>query len=213
MGRAAGRSESRASNGVMHVSTAWWRPLALGLAAAAFCADAAFAETAALAERIRSCTACHGEDGNSSTPNIPSLAGQPEFFVMNQLFLMREGVRRIEVMMPLVKDLKDEELTGLAKHFARLEAKPSGEAIDPALAQRGADLANLGRCGSCHLPNLSGQEQMPRLAKQRVDYMIRALKEFRDDKRSGADTQMTAVVIGLRDPDLAALAHYAASRE
>jgi hypothetical protein len=29
---------------------------------------------------------------------------------------------------------------------------------------------------------------MPRLAKQRVDYMIHAMKEFRDNKRSGADT-------------------------
>ena len=35
---------------------------------------------------------------------------------------------------------------------------------------------------------------MPRLAKQRVDYMIYALKAFRDDKRSGADTLMSSVV-------------------
>ncbi len=38
------------------------------------------------------------------------------------------------------------------------------------------------------------------------------MKEFRDDNRSGADTAMTAVVIGLPDADLVALAHYAASR-
>jgi cytochrome c553 len=67
------------------------------------------------------------------------------------------------------------------------------------------------RCTSCHLPTLAGQEQMPRLAKQRVDYMIHAMKEFRDNKRSGADTTMTAIVFGVSDADLAALAHYAAS--
>jgi cytochrome c553 len=43
--------------------------------------------------------------------------------------------------------------------------------------------------------------------------MIYALKAFRDDKRSGADTLMTSVVLGKSDADLAALAHYAASRK
>src|SRR3954470_13812496 len=88
----------------------------------------------------------------------------------------------------------------------------SDEPIDPALVKRGGELAAGLRCGSCHLPTLAGQEQMPRLAKQRVDYMIYALKAFRDDKRSGADTLMTSVVLGKSDADLAALAHYAASR-
>ena len=41
---------------------------------------------------------------------IPSLAGQPAFFILNQLFLMREGVRKVEAMAPIVKDLKDKSL-------------------------------------------------------------------------------------------------------
>jgi cytochrome c553 len=189
-----------------------WRPLVVGLAAAALCASAAVAQKMPLEERIELCGSCHGEDGNSRTENIPSLAGQPEFFIMNQLFLMREGVRRIEVMMPLVKDLADEDLIALARHYSALAPKASDEAIDPALVRRGAELAGRLRCGSCHLPELGGVEQMPRLAKQRVDYTIHALEEFRDNTRSGADTLMSNVVIGLSDADLTALAHYAASR-
>ena len=88
-----------------------------------------------LAERIQLCGACHGEDGNSRMENIPSLAGQPEFFMLNQLFLMREGVRRIEVMAPFVKDLKDDELDALAKHFAKLAAQ----------AERRADRSGAGQ--------------------------------------------------------------------
>src|SRR5262245_45098255 len=193
-----------------------WRSLAprmvLGLAIAACSVGGAIAQGPSLDQRIAQCTICHGEDGNSRMPNIPSLAGQPEFFTMNQLFLMREGVRRVDAMAALVKDLKDDELTGLAKHFAALAPKVSEEPIDPALAQRGTELAGRLRCGSCHLPTLAGQEQMPRIAKQRIDYLVTALKEFRDNKRSGADTAMTAVIIGLPDADLTALAHYAASR-
>jgi cytochrome c553 len=197
----------------MNVAMRWQRPLVLGLAAAAaFCTGTARAQSMPLEERIELCGSCHGEDGNSRMENIPSLAGQPEFFVMNQLFLMREGVRRIEVMMPLVKDLVDEELNALARHYSALTPKASDEPTDPALVRRGAELAASLRCGSCHLPSLAGVEQMPRLAKQRVDYTIHALKQFRDNTRSGADTLMSNVVIGISDADLTALAHYAASR-
>ena len=67
---------------------------------------------------------------------IPSLAGQPAFFILNQLFLMREGVRKVEAMAPIVKDLKDDDLSNLSQHFAKLPAKRSDEPIDPALAKK-----------------------------------------------------------------------------
>jgi cytochrome c553 len=189
-----------------------WRSPARGLAAAALYAASAFAQGAPPAERIQQCGACHGEDGNSLMENIPSLAGQPEFFLLNQLVLMREGVRRVDVMTPFVKDLKDPDLEALAKYYSKLAPKPSGETVDPALVARGAELANARRCGSCHLPNLAGQDQMPRVAKQRIDFLILTLKAFRDNPRPGADTLMSGAVAGLSDADLTALAHYAASK-
>jgi len=189
-----------------------WRPPVFGLAAACFYAAAAAAQPAPLAERIQTCGACHDEDGNSKLENIPSLAGQPSFFLVNQLILTREQVRPVEAMLPFVKDLKDEDIVALADHYSKLPPKPSGEPIDPALVKRGAELAEQRRCGSCHLPNLAGQEQIPRIAKQRVDYLIKSLKEFRDGTRLGADTNMSVPVAGLSDADLSALAHYAASR-
>jgi cytochrome c553 len=194
-----------------------WRSPALWLVIAAFCLlaigiRAASAQPMPLAERIKQCATCHGEDGNSRIEKIPSLAGQPEFFILNQLFLMREGVRRIEAMQPFVKDLKDEDLQALATHFSKLAAKASEEKVDPELVKRGAALSERLRCASCHLPTLAGQEQMPRLARQRIDYMVDAMKSYRDNKRQGADTAMTAVIVGISDADLTALAHYAAQR-
>jgi cytochrome c553 len=188
------------------------RPPVLGLAAVIFCGFAAFAQTVPLAERIQTCSACHGEDGNSRMENIPSIAGQPAFFIVNQLILMRERVRPVEAMMPFVKDLTDADAIALADHYAKLPAKLSDEKFDPALAKRGEEIAVARRCGSCHLPTLAGQEQIPRVAKQRVDYLIKSLKEFRDGARLGADTNMSVPVVGLSDADLAALAQYAAWR-
>ena len=188
-----------------------WRPPVFALAAVVASAELATAQTMTYAERLQACHTCHGEDGNSKMETIPSIAGQPEFYILNQLFLMREGVRQVEAMVPFVKDLTDEELDRLSKHFAGLAAKPSGEAIDPALARRGAELSNQRRCGSCHLPNLAGQDQMARLAKQRIDYMIPTLKSYRDAPRPGADTAMSAAIAGATDDDITALAHYCAS--
>ena len=163
-------------------------------------------------ERIEQCGGCHGEDGNSKLENIPSLAGQPAFFTLNQLVLMREGVRKVEPMMPFVQDLKDSDIQALAEHFAKLEPKASDETIDAALVERGAKVAAQRRCASCHLPTLAGQEQMPRLARQRVDYMTMAMNAYLKDQRTGADTAMTAAIFGLSADDITALAHYAASK-
>lgn len=189
------------------------RPPALWLAAALVSAiGLAPANAATLQERIALCAGCHGEDGNSKIETIPSLAGQPAFFVLNSLFLMREGVRKVDAMASFVKDLTDADLDGLSKHYAALPAKQSDEEVDAALARKGAATATHRGCGSCHLPTLAGQEQMPRLAKQRIDYLIPTLKSYRDAPRPGADTAMSAAIAGATDEDIAALANYAASK-
>lgn len=170
---------------------------------------AAFGQASPVTERIASCSTCHGEDGNSRLANVPSLAGQPEFFLLNQLVLMRDGVRMIPAMVPVVGDLTDADIQAIASHFAGREARASDEPIDANMATRGRELAKSLRCGSCHLANLQGRQQIPRLARQRIDYLIRALRDYRDGTRAGADTLMNNAVAGVSDADLGALAHYA----
>ena len=76
----------------------------------------------------------------------------------------------------------------------------------------GGPRAGRRRCASCHRPTYGGQEQIPRLAGQRIDYMIDAMKAYRDNTRSGADTQMSAVLFGLSDAQIEALAHFVSSK-
>ena len=126
-----------------HMCAVRWRPLLLGLFLGLVVAIVSVSGAGAqgVAERVKQCAVCHGEDGNSQMANLPSLAGQPEFFIINQLFLMREGVRKVDAMAALVKDLKDDDLQALAKHYAAQPPKASGEPIDPTLVQRGSELA------------------------------------------------------------------------
>ncbi len=160
-------------------------------------------------ERLQLCAACHGEDGNSGNPQIPSIAGQPKLFLETQLVLFREELRKSDQMLPVVKGLKDAELVKLAEHFSKLPAKGMESGIaDKALLKRGAERAKQLRCGVCHLADFRGQNQIPRLAGQREAYLESEMRAYRDGKRSGGDTIMAATLYGVSDADIKALAHY-----
>ena len=183
------------------------------LACAALSGDAA-AQTslqAAASARLAACAACHGANGESTTPATPSLGGQPRLFIENQLVLIREGLRNVPVMQPLLAGVSDEEITQLATHFAGQPAAAAQQKTDPALARSGAALAQSRMCGTCHLADYRGQQQVPRLAGQRLDYLVLSMQEFRDKPSPGRDTIMAATLRGLSDAELNQLAHYLAA--
>jgi cytochrome c553 len=160
-------------------------------------------------ERLQLCAACHGEDGNSTNPQIPSIAGQPKLFLENQLILFREELRKSDQMLPVVKGLKDPEIIKLAEHFSKLPAKSMETgAPEKTLLQRGSQRAKELRCGICHLSDFSGQNQIPRLAGQREAYLEAEMRAYRDGKRTGGDTIMAAALYGVSDADIKALAHF-----
>lgn len=155
------------------------------------------------------CMACHGPGGNSVTPGTPSIAGQPKLFIENQLVMIREELRPSPQMLPVVKGMKDAEITRLADHFSKLQAKSADTGKrDPKLAQRGMERAKALRCGVCHVADFKGQKQIPRLAAQREDYLAAEMRGYRDNKRKGGDTIMAAALYGVSDADIDALAHF-----
>lgn len=155
------------------------------------------------------CEVCHGAGGNSITPRIPSLAGQPKLFIETQLVLMREELRPAPVMQSLLKDMKDADITRFADHFSKLPPKSTESgAADPKLVERAKERAAALRCGVCHLSDFKGQNQIPRLAAQRSDYLAAEMRAYRDNKRKGGDTIMAATLYGVSDEDIDALAHF-----
>lgn len=176
------------------------------LAAALFFSGWVFSQ-----ERIQLCAACHGDGGNSTTAGTPSIAGQPKLFIENQLVLFREELRKSDQMAPVMRGIKDPEIIKLAEHFSKLPAKSmaSGPA-NAALMKQGMERAKALRCGICHLADFRGQNQIPRLAGQREEYLAAELFAYRDGKRSGGDTVMGEALRGVGDADLKALAHFLA---
>lgn len=164
-----------------------------------------------LQQKIAQCVACHGEAGRSRDPAIPHIGGQPKLFVMYQLFFYRDGRRDSPEMNTVAKDLTDADLIALSDFVARLPPPPAAEgATDTARYARGAQLAAKRICASCHNPDYSGREQMPRLAGQREPYLLKSLKEYQAGTRIGTQAAMAEAVRGLNETQLSDLAHYLA---
>ena len=156
--------------------------------------------------------ACHGASGVSTTPLTPSLGGQPSFFVLAQLFLFREGRRDNEQMNAAAKGLSDADLQALAELIARLPAPPAPSAKpDQSRFTRGRAIAEKERCGNCHNPDFSGHDNVPRLANQREDYLLKALRDYKKGVRTGYGMAvMPETVSGLTDVELQDVAHFLA---
>jgi cytochrome c553 len=162
-------------------------------------------------ERLVQCAACHGEGGRSVVPGTPSLAGQPELFIENQLVLIREGVRKVlPVMEEAVRGVKDAEIREIARYYAAQKPVAQPGKPDSALMKRGAALARKLHCANCHANDFRGREQMPRLAAQREEYLVAAMNAYRSYTRTGGDTLMAAALYGVSDEDVKALAHFLA---
>ena len=157
------------------------------------------------------CFGCHGKGGTSTVPLTPSLGGQPSFFTVAQLFLFRDG-RRNKAPTPMeefAKKLSDADLQSLAAIFEKQPPpQPAGKAQPDRIA-RGKGLLDARNCRVCHNPDYSGREQMPRLAGQREDYLLKAMRDYQGGRRIGyGSATMPEELAGLGDADLADIAHY-----
>ena len=160
-------------------------------------------------ERRGQCAQCHGDNGVSPTREVPSLGGQPELFVLFQLVAFRNGGRKVPVMNDMMSGMSDDDLRAAAAYVAKLPPPaPYAEAGDKGRMARGQALADKNRCGFCHRPDFAGHDQIPRLRRQREDYLVKALRDYKSQKRFGSGAAMNEVVYPLTDNDLADLASF-----
>ena len=154
------------------------------------------------------CVACHGADGNSVIPTIPSIAGQPRQFIVTALYMFREGRRTNDAMAPFAAKLSNADLNDLAAYFnAQKMTAPTGQASQETVA-KGWAVTAANNCVACHTAALTGQQQIPRLAGQHKPYLLAQLKAFKAGIRGDLDGTMTSAAQGLVVEELDLLADY-----
>ena len=161
--------------------------------------------------RLAPCLACHGANGQSIIPEVPSLGGQPAFYLTIQLVMFREKLRVVEPMNQMMQGLRDDDLRNMASQLAKLPTpKPADDPVDSARVERARTLIEEHRCNFCHNPDYSGEQNVPRLAGQREDYLVKALREYKNNTRRGYDASMADVLYPISDEQILDLAYYLA---
>jgi cytochrome c553 len=163
------------------------------------------------ADRVAPCLACHGDKGQSETPDTPSLGAQQAPYVLIQLYMFREKQRVAEIMNEMTKGFTDDDLRTFSDFIAKLPApKPVEDAADAARMAKGRALADQHRCNFCHNVDYSGRETVPRIAAQREDFTLKSLREYKNNTRKGYEATMADVTQPLSDADIVDLAYYIA---
>ena len=162
------------------------------------------------------CAQCHAFNGVSDASGaFPRLAGQSAFYLAGQLRDFGSGVRASAIMSPIAKALSPDDVADVTAYFAGVSAPflPL-KAPDPALVQRGAELAKAGgpdrlHCDNCHGPDGSGEPPViPYLAGQYAHYIAFTLQMWQEGFRKNSPDAMGAIAKTLDDQDILAVAAY-----
>jgi cytochrome c553 len=156
------------------------------------------------------CAPCHGMDGNPQQPALPILAGQTARYLYLQIRDFKEGRRTDPQMTPFVKDLSQEGMLDLASFFAAQKPRPVEFTPDAAKVERGKQRAAETLCTMCHLGGFMGQNEIPRVAGQHYQYIVKQMQDFKYGRRTNDAGTMTSVSKTLSDGDIDDLAHYLA---
>ena len=168
-------------------------------------------------DKVATCAACHGQDGNSMVGLWPSLAGQNVNYLVRQLQHIKSGKRSITEMTGLLDNFSTEDLEDIAAFYA---------SQSNTIGQVSADKLELGRklyyagsldkgipaCTACHSPKGKGNAPAgyPLLSGQQPEYIAKALKNYRSGERDNDESSqmMMAIAYKLDDVEIDALSSF-----
>jgi cytochrome c553 len=126
------------------------------------------------------CTRCHGEAGNSIAAGIPSLAGQQPRYFISAVRAYLDGRRSIEGK-EMLRELNLVDTETLALYYA---TQTPARRQAPAFGDPAAGEPLSARCGGCHgARGVSHDTSTPSLAGQDPEYLVKAIKDYRDRTR------------------------------
>jgi sulfide dehydrogenase cytochrome subunit len=169
---------------------------------------------------VQSCEHCHGKDGNSTTPDVPIIAGFSYEGFLNTIDVFREGDRIARefhkpgepetVMNDIAKGLSDEDAQNLADYFSKRDFKPAQQSVNTELARRG-EVIHKKSCERCHTDNGAHPvEDAAILAGQWTPYLRRQFDNFLSGKRM-VPRSMLRRIKKLSKEDVEALLQFYAS--
>ena len=166
---------------------------------------------------VGTCVACHGADGNSVVGQWPTLAGQRESYLFEQLEHIRSEERVIAVMKGLLNDYSDDDLRDVSAFYSSQKTKVSqADEANLALGKQIYRAGNLDSgvpaCTGCHGPTGKGLEsaQYPMLGGQKAEYVVTSLIAYQTGERAIDEHGkiMQGIALRLTTEEIRAVANY-----
>ena len=151
-------------------------------------------------EKSALCQGCHGEDGNSATPDFPKLAGQYAVYIQKQINDFKSGTRKDPVMTDMAATITDpKDLLDISAYFA---SQPQMKGVAPVVNKGGMARFNDGNgCAVCHGANGKGlapnNPSAPVIGGQHKEYIVKQLKDFRIGARRNEASGIMAMYAGM----------------
>ncbi len=162
------------------------------------------------ARKAEVCMPCHGVNGNSTNQQFPILAGQTLRYIYVELKDFKAGRRKNPFMDPVAAKLSREDMFDLGAFFAAQKRAPTPFNSDPVKAAKGEAKADETLCTMCHLGGFMGQNEVPRVAGQHYEYIVKQLEDFKAGRRTNDAGTMASVAKTLSEEDIKNLANYLA---
>lgn len=170
---------------------------------------------------VKDCEGCHGKDGNSLQPDVPTIAGFSKEGFLNTIDVFRDDERialRFQkpgepetVMNDIAKGLSDEDVEALADYFSKRPFRAAKQEVNRALAERG-EIIHKQKCEKCHSGN--GAEPVDDaaiLAGQWTPYLRRQFQNILNGKRQ-VPRSMLRRIRKLDENDIEALLNFYAAQ-
>lgn len=187
--------------------------LCLGLTQLPAPVSAADLGTAAM--MAHSCAGCHGTNGSSVGPSIPSIAGMdPERFI-DAMLDYRRGERAATIMTRMAKGYTDAEIAGMADFFAEQELIRYPQPHDPIQVFLGEEI-HMQSCEQCHADGGRDPSKGGYLAGQWMPYLSFSMDDYENELRPQRKKMMRkvrSVVAEHGEEGIEALIHYYGSQE
>jgi len=160
------------------------------------------------------CTGCHGKNGNSLNPKIPSLTGQNAAYLVKAMQSYRNGTRKNAMMKTALKDVPHQSFADIAAFYAAQQPQTPGTGkqadsnkFDP--IGEGKSLA--ATCNGCHgKDGNSTTAGIPSLTRLYPEYLESAINAYKTGTRK--HDLMKSFISALGKDDIEKLGLYYATQ-
>ncbi|GAB4258579.1 MAG: hypothetical protein Kow0065_08350 [Methylomicrobium sp.] len=155
---------------------------------------------------FETCRGCHSIPAYSNvypTYYVPKVGGQRAEYVVSALKAYREQNRSHRTMKANAHDMTDQTIENIA---AYLEASPGDYTKSPANGDAVAGKKLAQSCLGCHVEGKNAANNIPRLAGQYGNYLVKAMQDYQSGKRN--NPVMQSMVNGLSEEELENIAAY-----